>query len=390
MPNLFQATEKLEVAFARWLPAAGVVGTGFGRGSLLLALNIIGLPKVPDWKEVLLPNFICRQVVEAIERSGARPVFYPIGRNLAPGLAELSSRISGREAAVIIPHLYGCALTGTKEILRLARERHVPVIEDCAQSLGARLDGRRAGTFGDFAAFSLTKSDWNFGGGLLAVAHAQDLARAMELAQAFRDDRAAARYGILRLADYMANRPRWCRLATLCGSLLERLTRSQGAAGAQGKVSQNFYDFGSFDSRMASAASRRGLRLLAPLSAGLARLDDEIGRRREKASQIIAALARRPGPLRIVQPEAFAEGNWAYLLCDISQTGRGIEDWIDAADRRGITLRPTWPYFQQPLENQKTEDLAWLAENLLVLEIHPRLASSEVQRISEFLSGAVL
>jgi dTDP-4-amino-4,6-dideoxygalactose transaminase len=194
----------------------------------------------------------------------------------------------------------------------------------------------------------------------------------------------------LRLADYMANRPRWCRLATRCGSVLERLMGFPGAGGAQGKASQNFYDFGSFDSRMASVASRRALRLLAMLSAGPARLDAEIHRRREKASQIITALARRPGPLRIVQPEAFCEGNWAYLLCDISQTGKGMEDWIDAADRRGITLRPTWPYFQKPLENQKTEDLAWLAENLLVLEIHPRLASSEVQRISHFLSEAVL
>jgi len=383
---MLHATENLEAAFARWsrssklerdwLPAAGVIGTGFGRGSLLLALNVLDA----RGREVLLPNFICRQVVEAVERAGAQPVFYPIGRDLSPQLPELSARLSGREAAVILPHLYGCALSKTKEIMRLARARQVPVIEDCAQAWGARLDGQPVGTLGDLAAFSLTKSDWNFGGGLLAIADAQQVHRARELALALCDDpRGAARYGILRLADYVANRPRWCRLSALAGSRLERMMRWASARGRDVQAhTQNFYDLGRFDSKMSAMASRRGLKLLK-------RLERDLCRRREKASQIVAQLASCPGRPRLVRPETFEESNWAYLLFDISETGKGLEDWIRAAERRGITLRPTWPFFQEPLEPQKSEDLDWLAENLLVLEIHPRLTRGEVRRITDFL-----
>ncbi len=371
---MLHATENLEAAFASWLPATGVTATGFGRSSLVLALNVLEA----RGREVLLPNFICRQVVEAVERAGAQPVFYPIGPDLSPDLPEFSAKISGREAAVVLPHLYGCALPQTKEILRLARARQVPVIEDCAQAWGARLDGRRVGTLGDFAAFSLTKSNWNFGGGLLAIADARHVARARELGQALRRGRVRATwYGILRLADYVANRPRWCRLSALAGPLLERLMR-WATAEEQDTQTQNFYDLGRFDLQMSTAAARRGLKLLE-------RLETDLASRREKASQMIAQLASRSGPLRLIRPETFDEGNWAYLLFDISQTGKGLGEWILAADRRGITLRPTWPYFQEPVESQKTQALAWLAENVLVLEIHPHLTPGEVRRITDFL-----
>ncbi len=373
------AVESLEAAFARWLPAAGVIATGYGRGSLLLALNLLGV----RGRELLLPNFICRQVVEAVERAGAKPVFYSIGRSLAPNLAEFSAKLSGREAAVILPHLYGCALSQTKEILRLVRARQVPVIEDCAQAWGARLDGRRVGTLGDFAVFSLTKSDWNFGGGLLAIADARHVLLAGELRSALHDDpKRAAWYGILRWADYVANRPRWCRLSALAGALLERMMRwaSAGDRDVQTQT-QNFYDLARFDSKMSAMASRRGLKLLE-------RLEADLSRRRKKASQIVAQLASCPGRLRLVRPEAFEEGNWAYLLFDISETGKAVEDWIQAADRRGVTLRPTWPYYQEPLQSQRSEDLDWLAGNLLVLEIHPSLTPGEVKRITDFLGSS--
>ncbi len=372
------ATQKLEDAFASWLPAAGVTATGFGRGSLLLALNVLEA----QGRVVFLPNFICRQVVEAVDRAGAQPVFYPIGRDLAPDLTEFSAKISGKEAAIILPHVYGCALPRTKEILRLARAHQVPVIEDCAQAWGARLAGRRVGTLGDFAVFSLTKSDWNFGGGLLAIADARHVARARELGRALRRDvNWATWYGILRLADHAANRPRWCRASALAGSTLERAMR-WASKDEQDKQTQNFYDLGRFDSQMTALAARRGLKLLE-------RLDADLARRREQASQIMAQLTSRSGAPRLVCPETFDEGNWAYLLFDISETGKRIEDWIRAADRREITLRPTWPYFQEPLHSQRTKALDWLARNVVVLEVHPNLTPGEVRRIAGFLVGSI-
>ena len=371
---MLDATKELEGAFAGWLPAAGVVATGFGRGSLLLALNVLEA----RGRIVLVPDFICRHVVEAVERAGAQPVFYSIGTELSSELSELSAIISGNEAAILLPHLYGCALPQAEEMLQLARARQVPVIEDCAQAWGARLAGQRVGTLGDLAIFSLTKSDWNFGGGLLAMADPSHVPRARELARALhREASRAIWYGILRLADHAANRPRWCRASALAGATLERAMR-WASKDKQDKQSRNFYDLGRFDSQMTALAARRGWMLLQ-------RLEADLARRRERVSQIMAQLPSHSGAPRLIRPETFDESNGAYLLFDISNTGIEIEDWVHEADRRQITLRPTWPYFEEPLGSQRSESLAWLARNVLVLEIHPNVTPGEVTRITDFL-----
>ena len=54
---------------------------------------------------------------------------------------------------VVVTHLYGL-LTDISELVAQCHERNIRVVEDCAQAIGARLDGRAAGAFGDIAATS--------------------------------------------------------------------------------------------------------------------------------------------------------------------------------------------------------------------------------------------
>jgi aminotransferase EvaB len=56
-------------------------------------------------------------------------------------------------AAVVVTHLYG-RLADVEELAALCRSRGVPLVEDCAQAVGARRGGRRAGSFGSVATFS--------------------------------------------------------------------------------------------------------------------------------------------------------------------------------------------------------------------------------------------
>ena len=55
------------------------------------------------------------------------------------------------------------------ELIDFAKYNGVPLIEDCAHSLGASYNGLKIGNFSQFSIFSLTKNTINFGGGILAT-----------------------------------------------------------------------------------------------------------------------------------------------------------------------------------------------------------------------------
>jgi len=90
----------------------------------------------------------------AIERAGAKPVLVDIDPDtytLDPRAAEAAITSSTR--AIIPVHLYGQP-ADMNAIMDIAQRHNLLVIEDCAQAHGARLDGRKVGTFGHLAAFS--------------------------------------------------------------------------------------------------------------------------------------------------------------------------------------------------------------------------------------------
>lgn len=71
----------------------------------------------------------------------------------SPGPKEIEAVITPRTSAIIVAHIYG-EPADMPGILKVARRHKLPVVEDCAQSHGARIKGRLVGTFGDIAAFS--------------------------------------------------------------------------------------------------------------------------------------------------------------------------------------------------------------------------------------------
>jgi dTDP-4-amino-4,6-dideoxygalactose transaminase len=92
--------------------------------------------------------------VAAVVASGAAPVFCdvdPETHALEP--SEIDRHVTRRTRAVLVVHLYGHPAP-MPAILERARAHGLKVLEDCAQAHGARLGGRRVGTFGDAAAFS--------------------------------------------------------------------------------------------------------------------------------------------------------------------------------------------------------------------------------------------
>ena len=141
----------LESELAAYVGVPHAVGVNSGTDALHLALRAAG---VGPGDEVVMPSFTFVATAEAAAYVGAQPVFADIEEEsfcLDP--RSLERKITRRTRAVIAVHLYGrCA--AMDRIASLCKDRKILLIEDCAQSLGADLDGRRAGAWGDFGCFS--------------------------------------------------------------------------------------------------------------------------------------------------------------------------------------------------------------------------------------------
>jgi dTDP-4-amino-4,6-dideoxygalactose transaminase len=140
-----------ERELARALGADHAVGVASGTDAIELALRALG---IGQGCEVITQASTCVPTVAAIARCGATPVLCDV--DLASATmdpASLAEAVSASTRAVLPVHLYGqCA--DMEAIGKLARDRRLAVVEDCAQALGARSPGGAAGTLGDAGAFS--------------------------------------------------------------------------------------------------------------------------------------------------------------------------------------------------------------------------------------------
>jgi dTDP-4-amino-4,6-dideoxygalactose transaminase len=164
---------------------AAVVGVPYavalssGTAALHLGLHILG---VGQGDEVITSTLTFAATANAICYQGASPVFLDVSRdtwNLDPDLLEeelvARNRRNRLPAAVLPVDLYGqCA--DYQRISAICERFGVPVVEDAAEALGASCGSRRAGAFGDCAAFSFNgnKIITTSGGGML-VSHRRDI-----------------------------------------------------------------------------------------------------------------------------------------------------------------------------------------------------------------------
>jgi dTDP-4-amino-4,6-dideoxygalactose transaminase len=152
---LGQEVEAFEREFAQWCGLPHAVGVGNGLDALSLILRAYtSLGRLAEGDEVIVPGNTFIASFLAITQSGLVPVAVEPDAatfNLDPALVEAA--IGPRTRAIMPVHLYG-QLADMDALLAIARRHDLLVIEDAAQAHGASLAGRRAGAFGDAAAFS--------------------------------------------------------------------------------------------------------------------------------------------------------------------------------------------------------------------------------------------
>jgi dTDP-4-amino-4,6-dideoxygalactose transaminase len=142
-----EQVRRFEAEVARAAGQREGVATSSGTAALHLALLALGVGR---GDEVLLPSYVCTAVLNAVHHAGARPVLCDVEEETGNlDAADARRRLSGRAKAVIVVHLFGHPAD-----LEGAQGLGLPVIEDCAQALGAGWRGRPVGSVGRISVFS--------------------------------------------------------------------------------------------------------------------------------------------------------------------------------------------------------------------------------------------
>jgi dTDP-4-amino-4,6-dideoxygalactose transaminase len=236
--------------------------------------------------------------------------------------------------AVVVTHLYGL-MADVEEIVALCRERGIAVVEDCAQAVGARRDGRAAGSFGDAAAFSFypTKNLAALGDGGAVVTGSDEVAERVRLLRQYGWE---SKYRV-----------------ALEGARNSRLDELQAAF----------------------------------LRVRLSRLDDWNARRRSIVARYAEALDADNGRFVADSGEQFV----AHLAVAIFEERERVRQQLEAG---GIGTDIHYPIadHQQPAWRSQFGDVKLpvtehAVEHVLTVPCFPELTDSEVDRVCEALGG---
>lgn len=143
--------KKFEIAFAQYIGVKYAMATSSCTGALHLALLACGIGK---GDEVIVPDCSWIATASTVTYVGAKPVFVDVLKDswCIDPIAMLRA-ITDKTKAIIPVHLYGHP-ADMINILRIAHDNDIKVIEDAAPSVGAEIDHRKTGSFGDMAGFS--------------------------------------------------------------------------------------------------------------------------------------------------------------------------------------------------------------------------------------------
>ena len=148
---LGEYVKTFERKFSKFSGCKYGVSCSNGTTALHLALLAVGI-KPGD--EVIVPNLTFIATANAVRYCNAVPVFAdsePLTWNIEPN--EIRKKITAKTKAIIAVHLYGhpCEMD---DIVKIAKEHNLFLIEDCAEAHGAEYKGKRVGSVGDIGTFS--------------------------------------------------------------------------------------------------------------------------------------------------------------------------------------------------------------------------------------------
>jgi dTDP-4-amino-4,6-dideoxygalactose transaminase len=140
-----------ETEFSSYVGAKYGIGVNSGSDALFLALKALG---IDEHSEVITVSHTFVSTVDGIVRCGAKPVFVDVEPDTyCINVAKIEERITERTKAILPVHLYGHP-ADLDQILKIARQYGLSVVEDACQAHGAEYKGKKVGSFGNAGCFS--------------------------------------------------------------------------------------------------------------------------------------------------------------------------------------------------------------------------------------------
>lgn len=333
--SLGKYVERFEAEIARVAGVPHGIAVSNGTVALHLAHHCLG---IGPGDEVLVPSFTYIASVNTIAQTGATPVFVESrADDWLMDVEDARAKVTARTKAIVPVHLYG-AICDMPAIIALAEEFGLAVVEDCAESLGATLDGRPSGSFGDIATFSF------FGNKTITTGEG----------------------GMVVTAD---------------GALAEHLRRSKGQG--QDPARRYWHDRLGFNYRMTNIAAAIGC-------AQMERLEHTLARKAQIATRYRDRLAGTPLTFQAV-PEGVESSHW--LVSVLVPEGVDRDGITTAMRANGIDTRPVFICaHHMPMYADATDGVFPIAEQISArgfsLPSFPTMTDQMVERVCEAVERA--
>ncbi len=145
------AVKNFEQQFSQYIGVRECISCNSGTDALYLALKALN---IGPQDEVITTPFTFIATAETIAMTGAKPIFIDIAQNgFNLDLNLIEAAITPKTKAIIPVHLFGQPVNMT-ELMKIARDRNLFVIEDVAQATGAEWGNKKLGSIGDIGCFS--------------------------------------------------------------------------------------------------------------------------------------------------------------------------------------------------------------------------------------------
>lgn len=148
---LDENVKQFEKEFSNYVGARYGIGVNSGSDALYLTVKALGISKND---EVITVSHTMSSTVDAISRSGAKPIFVDIEpETFTMDVTKIETKISKKTRAIIPVHLYGHP-ANMAPLLKIANEHDIPVIEDACQAHGSECCNKKVGSIGEVGCFS--------------------------------------------------------------------------------------------------------------------------------------------------------------------------------------------------------------------------------------------
>lgn len=378
---------KFEREFRSYIGSKHAVMVPSARYGLYLLLSAMDMG---EGDEVIVPALTYFAVPAMVPLLGARPVFADIGLRshvLDPDAFERA--ITPRTRAVVPTHLFGtpCDMDAIRDI---ARKHGIKVIEDCAQSTGARYKNVRVGNLGDAAyyTFGLTKNMTTLSGAMITTDDDDVAARIRAIIQAggLTDKKKLAREVGTGLAMFLATHPLlyWATVhpAVVIGNKL-------GEDPIHERFGEAEVRYDALPGHYTSASQARGAQAAVGLRQ-LDRLEALNGARIRNGRRLDQGLAHVPGLTTPTYPQG-AEPIYMSFVChharrdDLSAAlrSRGVDTTVGYMS--DLSTNPLFAEFAADCPNATKAN-----RELLHLPVHPNLSDRDLDHMVEATRQACL